>query len=86
MSAPIFRHRHTTTDHNWRAEAICAQVGDHELWYPTIGQSTTAAKRVCGGCPVRVACLDDALRTGDRHGIRGGLTATERARTTTTAA
>lgn len=86
MGAPIFRHRHTATTRRWQDDAICAQIGDHELWYPTVGQSTATAKRVCGGCPVRVACLDDALRTGDRHGIRGGLTATERARQASTAA
>lgn len=86
MGTPIFRHRHTATTRRWQDAAICAQIGDHELWYPTIGQSTTAAKSICGGCPVRAACLDDALRTRDRHGIRGGLTATERDRQATTAA
>ncbi len=42
------------------------------------------AKRVCIACPVRSACLEDAMTEEaylgglERHGIRGGLTARER--------
>ncbi|MEV7617661.1 WhiB family transcriptional regulator [Streptomyces sp. NPDC089799] len=37
-----------------------------------------AAKAVCGGCPVRIACRRSALADRVRHGVRGGLTADER--------
>ena len=37
------------------------------------------AKAVCQLCPVRVQCLDYALRNSIRHGIWGGLDGEERA-------
>jgi len=38
------------------------------------------AKVVCQLCPVRLQCLDYALRNSIRHGIWGGLNEQERAR------
>jgi len=38
------------------------------------------AKAVCQLCPVRVQCLDYALRNSIRYGIWGGLDGEERAR------
>lgn len=38
-----------------------------------------AAKAVCSGCPVRLSCLDFALRTGQSSGVWGGLDDDERA-------
>ena len=38
------------------------------------------AKAVCRLCPVRVRCLDYALRNSIRYGIWGGLGGEERAR------
>jgi WhiB family redox-sensing transcriptional regulator len=74
---------------DWRHRALC--VGDDpELWYPTGGQYATgpariaynrqvqAAKAVCRRCPVRVECLDFALREGIDVGIWGGATENER--------
>jgi hypothetical protein len=69
---------------DWRDDAECAtdQYAKHrDLWFPSHGdhEAIAAAKRVCATCPVRTACLDDALaeeggRSHDgRHGIRGGL-------------
>ena len=57
---------------------------DPEIWYPdptdTIG--TREAVTICQACPVRQACLDQAMReeetSGGRYGIRGGLTPEER--------
>ena len=57
---------------------------DPEIWYPdptdTIG--TREAVTICQACPVRQACLDQAMReeetSGGRYGIRGGLTPMER--------
>jgi WhiB family transcriptional regulator, redox-sensing transcriptional regulator len=37
------------------------------------------ALSVCDGCPVRVECLELALRTDERFGIWGGMTADDRA-------
>jgi WhiB family redox-sensing transcriptional regulator len=36
------------------------------------------AKRVCGECPVRQACLEHALAVPEQFGIWGGLTELER--------
>lgn len=64
----------------WLASAACREV-DPELLFPTPGDTRRAnqAKEICRLCPVRQACLDDAMtteggRTTDtRYGIRGGL-------------
>lgn len=36
------------------------------------------AKRVCEDCPVRLACLDEALGRDRQWGVWGGLSAPER--------
>jgi WhiB family redox-sensing transcriptional regulator len=66
----------------WRMLAACQSI-DPELFFPvsTSGKSleqVTAAKAVCAACPVRQECLAFALRTGQGHGIWGGLTVEER--------
>jgi WhiB family transcriptional regulator, redox-sensing transcriptional regulator len=55
---------------------------DLELFYPEPGDTETerAAKAVCAACPVREACLEMALATGDQHAILGGTTPDERGR------
>ena len=62
--------------------ALCAQV-DPELFWPSKGGPTKAAKQVCAQCPVREACLEAALALTmdeDRSGIWGGTTERERRR------
>lgn len=66
-------------DLGWQDDALCAQT-DPEAFFPDKGGSTAAAKRVCGACPVRLACLDYALDTEQRFGIWGGLSERERRR------
>ncbi len=67
---------------DWREQAAC--VGeDLETFFP-VGDAGPAiwqvnrAKAICALCPVRTQCLDFALRTGQDHGVWGGLTAQER--------
>lgn len=68
-------------------EGICAQV-DPELFFPDKGQSdlTRAAIAVCTGCPVREACLAEALAeegsaaASHRYGVRGGRSPRQRTR------
>ena len=62
---------------DWRDQALCAQT-DPELFFPDKGGTSAPAKRVCARCPVRAECLQDALDTGERFGIRGGLSERER--------
>lgn len=61
----------------WQDEALCRET-DPEVFYPEKGGSTTAAKRVCMGCPVRAECLTEALERQERFGIWGGLSERER--------
>jgi len=67
---------------DWRARSACLQA-DPELFFP-IGSTGPAvrqvneAKRVCGSCPVRSACLEWALEARQDHGVWGGLTEDER--------
>jgi hypothetical protein len=60
----------------WRERAAC-QGADPALFEQ--GDNLSAARRVCGMCPVRTDCLADALRLRDREGFRAGLTGDERA-------
>ncbi|MFJ9038640.1 WhiB family transcriptional regulator [Streptomyces sp. NPDC102406] len=67
----------------WLDGAAC--VGeDPELFFP-VGHSGPAlqdvheAKAVCERCPVRNACLEWALRTGQTTGVWGGTSEHERA-------
>lgn len=59
--------------------ASCAST-DPEAFFPDPGMNPRLAKRVCLGCPVRSECLEWALRTGQHHGVWGGLTEQERKR------
>jgi WhiB family transcriptional regulator, redox-sensing transcriptional regulator len=67
---------------DWRSAAAC-QDTDPDLFFPVSGSGRSLdqaeqAKAVCAGCPVRPSCLAFALRTGQAHGIWGGLTEEER--------
>jgi WhiB family transcriptional regulator, redox-sensing transcriptional regulator len=61
----------------WTEEALCAQV-DPELFFPKKGDGLRPAKRICAACPVIGECLGYALRTDQRYGIWGGVTAGKR--------
>jgi WhiB family redox-sensing transcriptional regulator len=67
----------------WRERAACRDV-DPELFFPAAAPGTPAhdrqaapAKKVCRRCPVRDACLAEALRLIP-YGVAGGLTELER--------
>ncbi|HBF79886.1 MAG TPA: hypothetical protein DD420_08115, partial [Streptomyces sp.] len=68
-------------------QAICAQT-DPELFFPEKGQhdKTRSAIAICTGCPVRRACLAEALAeegtagASHRFGVRGGCSPRQRAR------
>jgi WhiB family redox-sensing transcriptional regulator len=70
---------------NWDRQASCRTV-DTAVFFPSSGESYAPAKAICSRCPVRVACLEDALaweataRLGSRHGMAGGTTPAERTR------
>jgi WhiB family redox-sensing transcriptional regulator len=71
--------------HDWRRRAACNDPRiDPELFFPvgTTGPlynlQVRAAQAICRQCPVALACFRDAIRTGDQHGIRAGLTPRQR--------
>jgi len=61
--------------------ARCVEV-DPELFFPELDSvwRAHAAKKICGGCPVKQECLDYALDNRFRDGIWGGLSPTQRNR------
>ena len=64
----------------WIADAPCSQA-DPELFFPDAHESRAniaLAKRMCAACPVRQECLEWALDRGEKFGIYGGLTSTQR--------
>lgn len=65
--------------HNWREQAACQHVIP-DLFYPQPTDTVIVrqAKQVCSTCPVKLECLETALRDGEQFGIWGGLTAEER--------
>ena len=63
----------------WMQSAACRGM-DTALFYPTVGEPGTAAKRVCAGCPVAAECLAYAVNLGEHHGIWGGVAEKQRRR------
>ncbi|MFJ4473296.1 WhiB family transcriptional regulator [Streptomyces sp. NPDC089424] len=65
---------------DWQTRAACSTI-DADLFWPdpdTPQDRIDAAKQVCASCPVKQACLEDAVRRGERNAICGGLTGAER--------
>lgn len=64
---------------NWRARALCAQIGASFFFpddEPNGEHGWSDAVAICNMCPVKKACLLDALDSGDNYwGVRGGKTA-----------
>lgn len=59
----------------------CSEVEDLTIFFPEGEGSytkTAQAKRVCGGCPLVISCLNNALASKEEYGIWGGSTPAER--------
>lgn len=74
----------TTLNRGWVTRAACQDAADPDLHFPGGREDSPAyrvqaeaARRVCGTCPVKTACLAWAL-THEQHGIWGGTTPGER--------
>ncbi|MEU3346142.1 WhiB family transcriptional regulator [Streptomyces sp. NPDC006700] len=72
-------HFETTApdDIAWQERALCAQTGA-DFFFPEPGSSVREAKRICGMCEMRPACLEYALANDERFGVWGGLSEKER--------
>src|SRR6478752_1106664 len=76
------RTLHRTTpapNRDWADLGRCA-TADPELFFPPPGTDSTIARAICRTCPVRRQCLEYAIVTGQRHGIWGGMTESQRRR------
>jgi WhiB family redox-sensing transcriptional regulator len=70
----------TLTVTDWSARAACS-TANPDLFFPepdTPAERVAEAKQICAACPVRQACLEDAVRRGETDAICGGLTGAER--------
>jgi hypothetical protein len=58
----------------WLTRAACAGM-DTDIFF---GQETAKARAICRGCPVRAACLMDAMQSPRIFGIWGGTSEKQR--------
>lgn len=77
MRPDELRPRDSAGELAWQDDALCAQT-DPEAFLPEKGGSVAPAKRICGRCTVRAACLMYAFETNEDMGIWGGLSYNER--------
>jgi WhiB family transcriptional regulator, redox-sensing transcriptional regulator len=63
----------------WQQQGACWGT-DPQLFFPERGGSSIEAKQTCRGCPVRLECLEYALRHHEKFGVWGGLSWPERRR------
>ncbi len=63
----------------WRELGACRGL-EPSIFFPDDDDEATDAKEVCGGCNVRVACLEHALTIREKQGVWGGATERERRR------
>jgi WhiB family transcriptional regulator, redox-sensing transcriptional regulator len=71
-------------DPDWPRRAAC-QDSDAELFFdednargPFLERRQRAAKQICARCPVIESCLSWSLLASEKHGVWGGMTASER--------
>ena len=57
---------------DWQSRAQCRGMGTN-VFFPSLGVSTAAARAVCASCEVQDECLDAALADETTEGIWGGV-------------
>lgn len=67
----------TTCTDGGGSQPLCAEI-DPELFFPPPGGEVATAKRICGMCSMRAACLDYAVTHAIEHGVWGGTVPEER--------
>lgn len=73
------------TDFSWHKHAACLDSSS-DLFFMEIENAATnkqrikEAKEICEVCPVRNACLQQAIDNGEGFGVWGGMTSRERAK------
>jgi hypothetical protein len=67
----------------WHRQAACAGMSDYFDYDPdtcpvTVDAALTATlRKICGACPVKEECLQDAINESDWQCFRAGLTPKE---------
>jgi len=64
---------------DWMALGNCRAYSP-DVFFPSDGVGVDVARRICADCPVKVACLEYALRNHIEHGVWGGASERERRR------
>lgn len=59
----------------WQALGACVGA-DPNIFFPTRGEDTREAKKICSGCSVKEECLDFGIN--EKFGIFGGLSERQR--------
>ena len=70
----------TPDEYRWMLQARC-RGADPRVFFPSAGGGVEAAQLICAQCPVRVECLEYALKHHIKHGVWGGASERERRRT-----
>jgi WhiB family transcriptional regulator, redox-sensing transcriptional regulator len=63
----------------WMAHALCRGTNP-DRYFPSDGVGVEAVQRICVDCPVRLECLEYALRHGIDQGVWGGASERQRRR------
>ncbi|MFF3874880.1 WhiB family transcriptional regulator [Streptomyces sp. NPDC001978] len=69
---------------SWQSQAACRGMDSSVFFSPSGERGADRHRRqqraqsICGTCPVRRPCATFAVRTGQAHGVWGGLTESER--------
>lgn len=62
----------------WWERGSCRRGNNAEAFFPEKGKSNHDAKIICGSCPVKIECLNYAIRRREPYGIWGGKSPHER--------
>lgn len=66
----------------WQDDALCAEIGDDELFFPPKNVGYKKGKAICQKCDVKDQCLAYIMKletgTKRRFGLYGGLSPNER--------
>ena len=54
-------------------EGACSGSGDSHLFFSERPDELAQAQAMCGGCSVRIECLEDALERKEEWGVWGGV-------------
>lgn len=66
-------------DTEWMGRGNCREESP-SLFFPSDGVGVEVAKQLCATCPVKVPCLEYALRNRIDHGVWGATSERERRR------